>query len=101
MQKYSQFPLPATASAEGAQLNGRPFPATASAEGAQFNVPPSLWERVVSQGEGLHRDFSGEAIVQESFAAYVVKKNDDRVEGEVTTLRADQLPAGDITIAVA
>src|ERR687888_492912 len=34
------FPLPATASAEGAQLNGRPFPATASAEGAQFNVPP-------------------------------------------------------------
>ena len=38
--------------------------------------------------------------MQESFAAYVVKKNDDRVEGEVTTLRADQLPAGDITIAV-
>ena len=34
--------LPATAWAEGAQLNGRPFPATASAEGAQFNVPPSL-----------------------------------------------------------
>jgi hypothetical protein len=33
-------PPPATASAEGAQLNGRPFPATASAEGAQFNVPP-------------------------------------------------------------
>jgi len=39
--------------------------------------------------------------VQESFAAYVVKKNDDRVEGEVTTLRADQLPTGDVTIAVA
>jgi len=38
--------------------------------------------------------------VQESFAAYVVKKNDDRVEGEVTTLRADQLPTGDVTIAV-
>src|SRR5262249_34120863 len=38
-------PPPATASAEGAQLNGRPFPATASAEGAQFNVPPSRWER--------------------------------------------------------
>jgi len=38
--------------------------------------------------------------VQESFAAYVVKKNDDRVEGEVTTLRADQLPAGEVTIAV-
>ena len=31
---------PATASAEGAQVNGRPFPATASAEGAQLNVPP-------------------------------------------------------------
>jgi hypothetical protein len=38
-------PPPATASTEGAQLNGRPFPATVSAEGAQFNVPPSLWER--------------------------------------------------------
>jgi hypothetical protein len=38
-------PPPATASAEGAQLNGRPFPATASAEGAQFNVPPSRRER--------------------------------------------------------
>jgi hypothetical protein len=33
-------PLPATASAEGAQFNVPPFPATASAEGAQFNVPP-------------------------------------------------------------
>jgi putative YhdH/YhfP family quinone oxidoreductase len=39
--------------------------------------------------------------VQESFAAYVVTKNDARVEGEVTALRADQLPAGDVTIAVA
>jgi acrylyl-CoA reductase (NADPH) len=38
--------------------------------------------------------------VKESFAAYVVNKKDDRVEGEVTTLRADQLPVGDITIAV-
>jgi putative YhdH/YhfP family quinone oxidoreductase len=56
---------------------------------------------VVSQGAGPHRYFSGEAIVQESFAAYVVTKNDARVEGEVTTLRADQLPAGDVTIAVA
>src|SRR5215475_4891671 len=37
---------PATAWAEGAQLNGRPFPATASAEGAQFNVPPSSPARV-------------------------------------------------------
>src|SRR5215813_13692264 len=33
--------FPATASAEGPQLNAAPFPATASAEGAQFNVPPS------------------------------------------------------------
>ena len=35
-------PPPATASAEGAQLNGRPFPATASAEGRQFNGAPSF-----------------------------------------------------------
>jgi acrylyl-CoA reductase (NADPH) len=42
----------------------------------------------------------GEAIVKESFAAYVVNKRDDRVEGEITTLRADQLPIGDVTIAV-
>ena len=41
----TSLPLPATAWAEGAQLNGRPFPATASVEGAQFNVPPSPWER--------------------------------------------------------
>src|SRR5262249_29258934 len=32
-----------------------PLPATASAEGAQFNVPPSLWERALSQGEGPRR----------------------------------------------
>jgi len=38
--------------------------------------------------------------VQEPFAAYVVDKHDDRVVGEVTTLRRDQLPAGDVTIAV-
>ena len=31
---------PATAWAEGAQLNGRPFPASVTAEGAQLNVPP-------------------------------------------------------------
>jgi hypothetical protein len=43
-------PPPATASAEGAQLNGRPFPATASAEGRQFNGAPSLWERVRVRG---------------------------------------------------
>jgi hypothetical protein len=39
------FPPPATASAEGAQLNGRPFPATASAEGRLIKGGPSLWER--------------------------------------------------------
>src|SRR4030095_14136648 len=50
MQKYSQFPLPATASAEGAQLNGRPFPATASAEGRLIKGGPSLWERVRVRG---------------------------------------------------
>ena len=38
--------------------------------------------------------------MQETFAAYVVDKRDDRVEGEVTTLSADQLSAGDVTIAV-
>src|SRR5262249_51287980 len=43
-------PPPATASAEGAQLNGRPFPATASAEGAQLNAPPSRRERVRVRG---------------------------------------------------
>ena len=31
-------PPPATASAQGRQLNGAPFPASATAEGAQFNV---------------------------------------------------------------
>jgi len=40
-----KLPPPATAWAEGTQLNGRPFPATASAEGAQFNGPPSPRER--------------------------------------------------------
>src|SRR5215468_6899414 len=34
-------PFPATASAEGRQLNGAPFPATASAEGRQLNGAPS------------------------------------------------------------
>ena len=32
---------PATASAEGAQFNGRPFPASVTAEGRQFNGAPS------------------------------------------------------------
>src|SRR5262245_53075125 len=34
-------PSPATAWAEGRQLNGAPFPASATAEGGQFNGPPS------------------------------------------------------------
>lgn len=38
--------------------------------------------------------------MQEPFAAYVVSKHEDRVEGAVTTLRAEQLPAGEVTIAV-
>src|SRR5215468_10951637 len=36
--------FPATASAEGRQLNGAPFPATAWAEGRQLNGAPSLAE---------------------------------------------------------
>src|SRR5215475_4935378 len=47
-----RIPLPATASAEGAQLNGRPFPATASAEGRQFNGAPSLRPRVLTGVRG-------------------------------------------------
>lgn len=42
----------------------------------------------------------GDRQVQEPFAAYVVTKQDDRVEGTVTTLSAEQLPAGEVTIAV-
>src|SRR5215831_2162147 len=34
--------FPATASAKGAQFNGRSFPATAWAEGPQLNAAPSL-----------------------------------------------------------
>src|SRR4029453_13739855 len=47
-------PPPATASAEGAQLNGRPFPATASTEGRQFNGAPSLREGVRARGTLNH-----------------------------------------------
>lgn len=39
-------------------------------------------------------------MLKESFAAYVVTKHEDRVEGTVTTLSAQQLSAGDVTIAV-
>jgi hypothetical protein len=46
----AMFPPPATASAEGAQLNGRSFPATASAEGRLIKGGPSLWERVRVRG---------------------------------------------------
>src|SRR4029453_17439050 len=49
-------PPPATASAEGAQLNGRPFPATASAEGRLIKGGPFLreraWGRAGGGGEG-------------------------------------------------
>src|SRR5437016_3141115 len=38
---HDTAPSPATASAEGRQLNGAPFPASVTAEGAQLNVPPS------------------------------------------------------------
>lgn len=38
--------------------------------------------------------------MQETFAAYVVNKTGDRVEGASTTLSAGQLPAGEVTIAV-
>lgn len=38
--------------------------------------------------------------MQETFSAYVVDKQDDHVTGQVTTLPADQLPDGDVTIAV-
>src|SRR5215510_4144985 len=48
--------------------------------------------------DGLY--FQGEAIVKETFAAYVVDKKADRVEGEITTLRAYQLSGGEVTIAV-
>ena len=41
-------PFPATASAEGHQFNGAPFPASVTAEGAQLNVPPSLRERALT-----------------------------------------------------
>lgn len=36
----------------------------------------------------------------EPFTAYVVQNQGDSVAGEVTTLTADQLPAGEVTIAV-
>jgi len=45
--------------------------------------------------------FQGEAIVKETFAAYVVDKKAERVEGEITTLSAAQLAVGEVTIAVA
>lgn len=51
-------------------------------------------------GVGVHEACWGEAIVEETFAAYVVNKQAERVVGEVTTLNAAQLPAGEVTIAV-
>ncbi|MGE3538062.1 MAG: oxidoreductase [Candidatus Tectimicrobiota bacterium] len=38
--------------------------------------------------------------MQDTFAAYVVKKQDDRVEGAVATLSVTDLPAGEVTVAV-
>ena len=40
-RKEHDDPFPASATAEGRQLNGAPFPATASAEGRQLNGGPS------------------------------------------------------------
>src|SRR6266436_4221506 len=60
----------------------------------------SLWRGRESESARTVGTFQGEALVKELFAAYVVNKKDNRVEGEVTTLRADQLAVGDITIAV-
>src|SRR4029453_2667709 len=50
-RRGAAFVVPATAWAEGAQLNAPPFPATASAEGAQLNAPPSLFAVVNADGD--------------------------------------------------
>lgn len=39
-------------------------------------------------------------MVKDTFAAYVVDKRDDQVVGQVETLEASQLPAGEVTVAV-
>src|SRR5574341_586236 len=52
--------FPATASAEGAQLNVPPFPATASAEGAQFNGRPSLPEGYRGEVNLAMEDWTGQ-----------------------------------------
>src|SRR5205807_7509054 len=56
-QRGSQAPCPppATVSAEGRLIKGGPFPASATAEGAQLNVPPSFWERVRGSQYALTR----------------------------------------------
>ena len=51
---------PATASAEGRQLNGAPFPATAWAEGGQFNGPPSLPEGYRGEVNLAVEDWTGQ-----------------------------------------
>src|SRR5262245_55112927 len=73
---------------EGAPLNWRPSADAVAGNGAPLNWPLSA--DAVAE----------EAIVQEPFAAYVVDKKAERVEGEVTTLSAEQLSAGEVTIAV-
>jgi len=52
--------FPATASAEGAQLNGPPFPATAWAEGAQLNGRPSLPEGYRGEVNLAMEDWTGQ-----------------------------------------
>src|SRR5215471_3971803 len=52
--------FPATAWAEGAQLNGRPFPATAWAEGAQLNGRPSLPEGYRGEVNLAMEDWTGQ-----------------------------------------
>jgi SAM-dependent MidA family methyltransferase len=52
--------FPATASAEGRQLDGPPFPATAWAEGGQFNGPPSLPEGYRGEVNLAMEDWTGQ-----------------------------------------
>src|SRR5262245_46533217 len=52
--------FPATAWAEGRQLNGAPFPATAWAEGGQFNGPPSLPEGYRGEVNLAVEDWTGQ-----------------------------------------
>jgi hypothetical protein len=42
----------------------------------------------------------GGVALKETFLAYVVRKEAAQTRGGVETLRADQLPAGEVTVAV-